>query len=554
MVQFRPQSREIIAKIVYYGPPLGGKTTNLRALYEGYPSTVRGELVVVPTGGDRTIFFDFLPIYAGELRGMQLRVQLYTVPGQVHYNSTRQVVLRGVDGVVFVADSQRELMRNNRESWENLKDNLLLQGVTLADLPHAIQYNKRDLADIVDIGEIDQIINEYNAPFFDAIATQGIGVEETLQGIVKLVARSLRDRFRVAIEPSGVQAPPMQPAPRPAQSAEVAQVFSFAPASMPAPPRVTEPDVRGPRYEARDIFAPLPEPASPFQTSPTAVTPPADDLPAFGQTGAPSSARAAGPPAVFEPITPSSPFAPPAAEPPPAVFEPAADPFTITAPPPPAPFGEEVRLHEPPAQPEPAGPVPAAPPPAAASAAPVFGEPVAAPRPEPAWQAPPAKRLDTEATHKIRVAAIMPEVEAEARAQGGAAPPEPVAAEPLADPFDLAFDALVAPASAIPALPAGDDDVFAIAPIPEPEPAPVAEPEHAPSITAEAEVVEGEPGQPPSEVSEAAALAVQRVIPRAIAQYGEVRELELEVPVPAVWIGGKRMTLQLRLTLVPQEE
>jgi hypothetical protein len=409
----------------------------------------------------------------------------------------------------------------------------------------------------VDIGEIDQVVNEYNAPFYDAIATQGIGVEETLQGIVKLVARSLRDRFRVAIEPSGVQAPPMQPAPRPATNPEVAQVFSFAPASMPAPPRVTEPDVRGPRYEARDIFAPLPEPASPFQTSPTAVTPPADDLPAFGQTGAPSSARPAGPPAVFEPITPSSPFAPPAAEPPPpATFEPAADPFTITTPPPPAPVGEEVRLHEPPAQPEPAGPVPAAPPPAAASAAPAFGEPVAAPPSEPEWEAPPAKRLDTEATHKIRVAAIMPEVEAETAAQAAPRAPAPVGAEPLSDPFDLAFDALVAPATAIPALPAGDDDVFAIAPVPVPEPEHVPEhaSEHAPSITAEAEVVESEPEPPPSEVSEAAALAVQRVIPRAIAQYGEVRELELEVPVPAVWIGGKRMTLQLRLTLVPQEE
>ncbi|MGE5236257.1 MAG: GTP-binding protein, partial [Acidobacteriota bacterium] len=206
MVQFRPQSREIIVKVVYYGPPLGGKTTNLRSLYDGYPSSVRGELVVVPTGGDRTIFFDFLPIFAGELRGMQLRVQLYTVPGQVHYNSTRQVVLRGVDGVVFVADSQREVLRNNRESWENLKDNLLLQGLALGDIPHVLQYNKRDLAEIVDIGDLDHILNEYNAPFYEAISTQGIGVEETLQGIVKLVVRSLRDRFRVAIEPEEIKA------------------------------------------------------------------------------------------------------------------------------------------------------------------------------------------------------------------------------------------------------------------------------------------------------------------------------------------------------------
>ena len=120
MVQFRPQAREIIAKVVYYGPPLGGKTTNLRTLYDGYPPDVRGELLVVPAGGDRTIFFDFLPVDAGTLRGMRMRVQLYTVPGQVHYNATRQVVLRGVDAVVFVADSQRELLRANRESWVNI--------------------------------------------------------------------------------------------------------------------------------------------------------------------------------------------------------------------------------------------------------------------------------------------------------------------------------------------------------------------------------------------------------------------------------------------------
>ena len=150
MVQFRPKPREIIAKIVYYGPPLGGKTTNLRTLYKGYPADTRGELVVVPAGGDRTIFFDFLPLDAGRLRGMKLRVQLYTVPGQVHYNATRQIVLRGVDAVVFVADSQRELMRSNRDSWENLKNNLLLQGLTLSDLPHVLQYNKRDCSDILD--------------------------------------------------------------------------------------------------------------------------------------------------------------------------------------------------------------------------------------------------------------------------------------------------------------------------------------------------------------------------------------------------------------------
>ena len=206
MVQFRPQAREIIAKIVYYGPPLGGKTTNLRTLYKGYPADTRGELVVVPAGGDRTIFFDFLPLDAGSLRGMKLRVQLYTVPGQVHYNATRQIVLRGVDAVVFVADSQRELMRSCRDSWEDLKNNLLLQGLTLAELPHVLQYNKRDLSEILSVEELDAALNEYNAPFFEAVATVGIGVEETLQNVVKLVARSLRDRFKLGSDSAGLPA------------------------------------------------------------------------------------------------------------------------------------------------------------------------------------------------------------------------------------------------------------------------------------------------------------------------------------------------------------
>ncbi len=203
MVQFRPQAKEIIAKIVYYGPPLGGKTTNLRTLYKGYPPEIRGELVVVPAGGDRTIFFDFLPLDAGTLRNMKLRVQLYTVPGQVHYNATRQIVLRGVDAVVFVADSQHELGRSNRDSFEDLKNNLLLQGLQLAELPHVLQFNKRDIKGVMGVEELNTMLNEFNVPFFEAVATVGIGVEETLQGVVKLVARSLRDRFKLSLDSAG---------------------------------------------------------------------------------------------------------------------------------------------------------------------------------------------------------------------------------------------------------------------------------------------------------------------------------------------------------------
>ena len=404
MVQFRPQAREIIAKIVYYGPPLGGKTTNLRTLYQGYPPDTRGELVVVPAGGDRTIFFDFLPVDAGTLRGMKLRVQLYTVPGQVHYNATRQVVLRGADAIVFVADSHRDMLRANRESWENLKDNLLLQGIALADLPHVLQYNKRDLAEILTVEELDDMLNEYNVPFFEAVATIGIGLEETLQGVVKLVARSLRDRFKVPLdetagEPVEVGAPSFVPAQTQA-SERSARIFSFAPPpplDFPAPP----PDLGG------EVFA---------------------------SEAAPRAARTAAP---------------------------------------------------------------------------------------------------DEVTHKVIVAPV---------------PRLAVAEElpALGDPFGSV---------AVEAEPFGDD-VFALPrPVAAPEPEPVLDLE----FEAQAPLGAAEPPAPeaPPELEIPVArveAAIQRVVPRALAQIGDVRELELEVPVPTAWTGGKRLTLQLRLTLVPEED
>ena len=431
MVHFRPQAREIIVKVVYYGPPLGGKTTNLRTLYQGYPATTRGELVVVPAGGDRTIFFDFLPMDAGQLRGMRLRVQLYTVPGQVHYNATRQVVLRGVDGVVFVADSQRELMRANKESWENLKENLLLQGLALADVPHVLQYNKRDIAGVAEIDEIDQVVNEYSSPFFEAVASQGIGVEETLQGVVKLVARSLRERFRVGAEvglpgmgelslsPMSRQAAPAPPEPEPA-----ARVFAFAP----------EPPAQAERGGLDEVFS-APE---------VLELPPRDDEVTKKVRITPV------PPLHAEPLPPLD------------------DPFAEAPP----------------------APVVAMRTPEAARADDVFA--VAAPAPEP-------EPVAAEAAAPGPEAELLPEFAFES---AGAAP-FGAAGEP-----ELAFE--------------------------EPR---------------EVEV-------PPVEVElpQEGVAAIQRVVPRALAQYGEVRELELEVPVPAVWVGGKRMTLQLRLTLVPQED
>ncbi len=464
MVQFRPRTREIITKIVYYGPPLGGKTTNLRTLYDGYPPATRGELVVVPAGGDRTIFFDFLPVDAGTLRGMRVRVQLYTVPGQVHYNATRQVVLRGVDAVVFVADSQRELLRSNRESWENLKENLALQGLTLGDLPHVLQYNKRDLADVLSVEDLDELLNEFNAPFFEAVSTTGIGVEETLQAVVKLVARSLRDRFKMLSDEGSEFVEPLRP-----QGLEA-----------PAPPD----------ENPRPVFMP--------------------PVPTFG---VPSSGFVLGTPepaaAVTTPLFLDDrfgarvvPFAPALDQPPP---EPPAD--------------------------EPLPPLPAPPEPTAIPAEPVFDAGTSG------------------LTGKVRVVPEGLELPADFLNDAPPPPPDPFG-EPLAadeaggdDVFEFPR-----PAAAV-AVEAAEDEA-------PPPSAPAAEAAVAPEPEFVVALSHGEEVSPAAgKFEEAAGQAlVQRIVPRLLAQVGEVRELELEVPVPAAWTGGRRLTLQFRLTLIPEEE
>jgi len=145
MVLFNYATKELTAKVVYYGPGLCGKTTNLQYIHQNLPETVKGKMLSLATKTDRTLFFDFLPLDLGDIRGMKTRVQLYTVPGQVFYNETRKLVLKGVDGVVFVADSQKEMLGPNAESFKNLEENLKGHGLTLAEMPHVIQFNKRDL-------------------------------------------------------------------------------------------------------------------------------------------------------------------------------------------------------------------------------------------------------------------------------------------------------------------------------------------------------------------------------------------------------------------------
>ncbi|RLB04556.1 MAG: gliding motility protein [Deltaproteobacteria bacterium] len=189
-------SGEIQCKIVYYGPGLGGKTTNLRFIYDRTNEDIRGQLVSIDTKGDRTLFFDFLSLNLGTIRDFKIRVQLYTVPGQVHYDATRKLVLRGVDGIVFVADSMRVQREKNIESLENLAYNLKERALDLIHIPLVMQYNKRDLEGsnipVLTIEEMERDLNSYlKAPFFPASALKGFGVFETLREISKLVVKDV---------------------------------------------------------------------------------------------------------------------------------------------------------------------------------------------------------------------------------------------------------------------------------------------------------------------------------------------------------------------------
>jgi signal recognition particle receptor subunit beta len=217
-------SREINCKIVYYGPGLGGKTTNLEHVYGRVQPNTRGKLISLATETERTLFFDFLPVDLGTIRGFKTRFHLYTVPGQVYYNASRKLILKGVDGVVFVADSQVERMEANQEAMQNLYDNMKEYGYDLTQMPFVIQYNKRDLPNVAPLGELQACLNPgwevrepqrqrvtpdpyhagenlveqiptgewvERAPHFEAVATSGDGVFDTLKAVSKLVLKTL---------------------------------------------------------------------------------------------------------------------------------------------------------------------------------------------------------------------------------------------------------------------------------------------------------------------------------------------------------------------------
>ncbi len=185
-------AREINCKIVYYGPGLCGKTTNLQFIYEKTNPDTKGKMISLATETERTLFFDFLPLSLGEIKGFKTRFHLYTVPGQIFYDASRKLILKGVDGIVFVADSQAERMDANMESFDNMKLNLQEHGLELNKIPYVIQYNKRDLPSAVPVEDLRAALNPDGLTEFEATAPSGEGVFETLKGVVKLVLAELK--------------------------------------------------------------------------------------------------------------------------------------------------------------------------------------------------------------------------------------------------------------------------------------------------------------------------------------------------------------------------
>ena len=231
MVVVSYSGKEINAKLVYYGAGLSGKTTNLEAIYEAVPDTSRGKMVSMKTQSDRTLFFDLLPLDLGEIMGFKTRFLLYTVPGQVFYNATRKLVLKGADAIVFVADSEVGKMEENKESLQNLRTNLAEYGLTLDSIPWVIQYNKRDLPNVYTVDELNAELNPMKVPSFEAVASEGKGVFETFRGVSHLlmekVTKDLRRSPSTPARPTPVAAEAIAP------PASMVMPRSFTP-SVPA--------------------------------------------------------------------------------------------------------------------------------------------------------------------------------------------------------------------------------------------------------------------------------------------------------------------------------
>jgi signal recognition particle receptor subunit beta len=237
VVYFSPATKEITAKIVFYGPGMCGKTTNLQKVHELMRPQMKSELISVATETDRTIYFDFLPVKLGKIAGFDFVVRSFTVPGQPYYAETRKMVLQGADGLVFVADSQRYMLDQNKDSLLDLKRNLKANGLDYSTIPMVLQYNKRDLPDCLSVQDLEQALNDRKVPYFEASAYKGIGVVETLKAITMSVFKHVRDGGMQGMgkpPPAAPAARAPAPAPAPVPTAPVA-------ANLPRPPTGTRP-------------------------------------------------------------------------------------------------------------------------------------------------------------------------------------------------------------------------------------------------------------------------------------------------------------------------
>jgi mutual gliding-motility protein MglA len=212
MALFNYATKEITLKIVYYGPGLSGKTTNLQYLHSILNPETKGKLLSLSTEADRTLFFDFLPVELGKIRDFSIRFQLYTVPGQVRYNATRKVVLKGADAVVFVADSQKAMREQNIESLANMRENLSSNNIDPDDIPTVLQYNKRDLKNISTIEELNADLNTFSCPVIESSALDGAGVEDTFKLVTKLLIRDIARKHNVGLQQETKEAPAEPPA------------------------------------------------------------------------------------------------------------------------------------------------------------------------------------------------------------------------------------------------------------------------------------------------------------------------------------------------------
>jgi signal recognition particle receptor subunit beta len=235
MVQINFARKSVNLKVVYYGPGMSGKTTNLEIIHQRAPEGNRGQLTSISTDGDRTLFFDFMPLDLGTVAGMRTAFQLYTVPGQVYYNATRKLVLQGVDGIVFVADSSATMIEQNLESLRDLEENLNEYGKSLATLPHVIQLNKRDLPDAMPVEELARALNAHAAPMFEATANSGQGVFPTLKSLAACVLKNIMNESEPQGSSPAMAPPPSAPLPQPRAAAPAQRPQAVVAQRQPAP-------------------------------------------------------------------------------------------------------------------------------------------------------------------------------------------------------------------------------------------------------------------------------------------------------------------------------